>query len=253
MEIADCQRVFAGLETSAHVLFATIGLDRTRFVWYKTPPFEIFWRGFVPETDQPFRSPIARAMEVVRNHGGVMRMADASRAGISRRTLYSMRDSGQLEQMARGLYRLAELPPLSEPDLVTVAKKVPQGVIYLISALAVHEMTTQIPHEVWIAIPRNNEPPRFDFPPTRTARLSEPAYGLGIETREFDGFEVKVYSREKTLVDCFRKRNDVGTDVVLEALKSYKSQGRTNFDLVLRYAKQLRTEKAMRPYLEALV
>ena len=150
-------------------------------------------------------------------------------------------------------YRLADLPPLSEPDLVTVAKKVPQGVIYLISALAVHEMTTQIPHEVWIAIPRNNEPPRFDHPPTRTARLGELAYGLGIETHQFDGFAVKVYSREKTLVDCFRKRNDVGTDVVLEALKSYKSQGRTNFDLVLRYAKQLRAEKAMRPYLEALV
>jgi predicted transcriptional regulator of viral defense system len=164
-----------------------------------------------------------------------------------------MRESGQLEQLARGLYRLADMPPLSEPDLVTVAKKVPQGVIYLISALAMHEMTTQIPHEVWIAIPRNSEPPRFDFPPTRTARLSEPAYGLGIETHELDGFEVKVYSREKTLVDCFRKRNEVGTDVVLEALKSYKSQGRTNFDLVLRYAKQLRAEKAMRPYLEALV
>ena len=204
------------------------------------------------EAKQPFRSPVALAIEVFRNHGGVMRMADASREGISRRTLYSMRDSGQLEQMARGLYRLAESPPLSEPDLVTVAKKVPQGVIYLISALAVHGMTTQIPHEVWIAIPRNNEPPRFDYPPTRTARLGELAYGLGIETHEFDGFEVKVYSREKTLVDCFRRRNDVGTDVVLEALKSYRSQGRTNFDLVLRCAKKLRAERAMRPYLEAL-
>lgn len=202
---------------------------------------------------QSFCTPIARAIEIFRDCGGVMRMADASRAGVSRRTLYSMRESGQLEQLARGLYRLADMPPLSEPDLVTVAKKVPQGVIYLISALAMHEMTTQIPHEVWIAIPRNSEPPRFDFPPTRTARLSEPAYGLGIETHELDGFEVKVYSREKTLVDCFRKRNEVGTDVVLEALKSYKSQGRTNFDLVLRYAKQLRAEKAMRPYLEALV
>jgi len=207
----------------------------------------------VSEEHDSYCSPIARAIEVFRNHGGVMRMADASRAGVSRRTLYSMRDSGQLEQLARGLYRLADMSPLSEPDLVTVAKKVPQGVIYLISALAVHEMTTQIPHEVWIAIPRNNEPPRFDHPPTRTARLSELAYGIGIETHEFDGFEVKVYSREKTLVDCFRKRNDIGTDVVLEALKFYKSQGRTNFDLVLRYATQLRAEKAMRPYLEALV
>lgn len=220
---------------------------------HKLPPQATSRRSFVSEEHDSYCSPIARAIEVFRNHGGVMRMADASRAGVSRRTLYSMRDSGQLEQLARGLYRLADMSPLSEPDLVTVAKKVPQGVIYLISALAVHEMTTQIPHEVWIAIPRNNEPPRFDHPPTRTARLSELAYGIGIETHEFDGFEVKVYSREKTLVDCFRKRNDIGTDVVLEALKFYKSQGRTNFDLVLRYATQLRAEKAMRPYLEALV
>lgn len=101
-----------------------------------------------------------------------------------------MQDSGQLEQMARGLYRLAELPPLSEPDLVTVAKKVPQGAIYLISALAMYDMTTQIPHEVWIAIPHSNEPRRVDFPPTQTARLGELAYGLGIETHEFDGLEI---------------------------------------------------------------
>ena len=89
----------------------------------------------MPEDRHSNRSSVARAVEVFRDHGGVMRMADAARAGVSRRTLYSMRDSGQLEQLARGLYRLAELPPLSEPDLVTVAKKVPQGVIYLISAL----------------------------------------------------------------------------------------------------------------------
>lgn len=198
-------------------------------------------------------SPTHQATETFRAHGGIMRMADAERAGISRRTLYQMRDSGQLEQMARGLYRLADLPPLSEPDLVTVAKKVPQGVVYLISALAFHELTTQIPHEVWIAIPRNSEPPRLSFPPIRAARLGDVAYVLGIEKQNCDGVTVKVYSREKTLVDCFCRRNEVGLDVAIEAVKAYRSQKRTNVDLVMEYAKKLRAAKTMRPYLEALL
>ncbi|QDV71700.1 hypothetical protein Poly24_54390 [Rosistilla carotiformis] len=194
-----------------------------------------------------------RATEIFRAHGGMMRMADAVRVGISRRTLYQMRDSGQLEQLARGLYRIADLPPLSEPDLVTVAQKVPQGVVYLISALAFHGLTTQIPHEVWIAIPRNSEPPRLAFPPTRAARLSDIAYQLGIERHNCDGVTVKVYSREKTLVDCFCRRNEIGLDVAIEAVKAYRTQKRTNFDLVMDYAKKLRAAKTMRPYLEALL
>ncbi|WP_246105863.1 type IV toxin-antitoxin system AbiEi family antitoxin domain-containing protein [Rosistilla ulvae] len=194
-----------------------------------------------------------RATEIFRAHGGMMRMADAVRVGISRRTLYQMRDSGQLEQLARGLYRIADLPPLSEPDLVTVAQKVPQGVVYLISALAFHGLTTQIPHEVWIAIPRNSEPPRLAFPPTRAARLSDIAYQLGIEMQNCDGVTVKVYSREKTLVDCFCRRNEIGLDVAIEAVKAYRTQKRTNFDLVMDYAKKLRAAKTMRPYLEALL
>ena len=101
-------------------------------------------------------SDVRKAKAAFRRHGGMLRMADALRAGVLRRTLYSMRDAGQVEVLARGLYRLADAPPLSNPDLVTVAAKVPHGVICLISALAFHEMTTQIPHEVWIAIPRNS-------------------------------------------------------------------------------------------------
>ncbi|QDV56537.1 type IV toxin-antitoxin system AbiEi family antitoxin domain-containing protein [Rosistilla oblonga] len=198
-------------------------------------------------------SPTLRATEIFRAHGGMMRMADAVRVGISRRTLYQMRDSGQLEQLARGLYRIADLPPLSEPDLVTVAKKVPQGVVYLISALAFHGLTTQIPHEVWIAIPRNSEPPRLAFPPTRAARLSDIAYHLGIERHNCDGVTVKVYSREKTLVDCFCRRNEIELDVAIEAVKAYRTQKQTNFDLVMDYAKKLRAAKTMRPYLEALL
>jgi predicted transcriptional regulator of viral defense system len=98
-------------------------------------------------------------------------MADAVRSGIHRRTLYAMRDAGQVEVLARGLYRLADAPPLGSPDLVTVAAKIPHGVVYLISALAFHEMTTQIPHEVCIAVPRNSEPPHLHYPPIRVVRL----------------------------------------------------------------------------------
>ena len=195
----------------------------------------------------------ARAAELFRQHGGIMRMAEILRGGITRNTLYSMRDSGLVEQLARGLYRLAELAPLGQSDLVTVAAKVPHAVIYLVSALSFHEMTTQIPHEVWIAIPRNSEPPRLDFPPIRVSRLTDLAFKTGIEKHVVDGKTVSVYSREKTLVDCFCRRNEVGQDVAIEALKSYMAHGKVKVDLLMQYATTLRVAKTMRPYLEALL
>ena len=180
-------------------------------------------------------------------------MSDAVRAGIHRRTLYVMRDTGLIEVLSRGLYRLTDAPPLAYPDLVTVAMKVPRGVVYLISALSFHEMTTQIPHEVCIAIPRNDEPPRIDSPPVRAIRLSPKPYEAGIETHTIDGVPVKVYSREKTLADCFQHRYYVGMDVVIEAVRSYREQNRYNVDAILRYTTICRVAKLARPYLEAIL
>lgn len=194
-----------------------------------------------------------RATDLFRLHGGIMRMVDIIRNGITRNTLYAMRDSGQIKQLSRGLYRLAEMPPLSQSDLVTVAGRVPHAVIYLVSALSFHEMTTQIPHEVWIAIPRNSEPPRLDFPPIRVSRLTDLAFKTGIEKHVVDDKTVSVYSREKTLVDCFCRRNEVGQDVAIEALKSYIAHGKVKVDLLMQYATTLRVAKTMRPYLEALL
>jgi predicted transcriptional regulator of viral defense system len=194
-----------------------------------------------------------QAKVLFRKHGGLMRMANAIQAGIHRTTLYAMRDAGLVEQLSRGLYRLADAPPLANPDLVTVARRVPRGVVCLISALALHDLTTQIPHEVYLAIPRDSEPPRVDYPPIRVFRFASQAFAAGIETRDMDGTKVRVYSREKTLADCFKYRNKIGLDTAVEALKRYKQQGRINADVLTRFAQTCRVANVMRPYLEAVL
>src|SRR5262249_6113724 len=138
----------------------------------------------------PESKTVRTAKASFREHGGVLRMTEAVKAGIHRRTLYAMRDAGIIEQLSRGLYRLADAPPLGNPDLVTVGLKVPQGVICLISALAYHELTSQIPHQVYVAIPRNSEPPRLDYPPIRLFRFERRAFIEGIETHTIDKVKV---------------------------------------------------------------
>jgi predicted transcriptional regulator of viral defense system len=196
---------------------------------------------------------VQTAKAVFRRNGGMLRMSEAVRSGIHRRTLYAMRNEGQVEVLARGLYRLVDAPAFGNPDLVTVAIKIPHGVIYLVSALAFHKMTTQIPHEIWIAVPRNSEPPRLDYPPIRVVRLSQAPYEAGIETHRLDKVAVKVYSREKTLADCFKHRNEIGLDTVLEAVQMYKAQKRINVDAILRFASICRVARVARPYLESLL
>ena len=185
--------------------------------------------------------------------GGLLRTGAALRAGIHPRTLYDMRDEGVVEELSRGLYRLADLPALSNPDLVTVALKIPAGVVCLISALAYHEITTQIPHEVHVALPRGAEPPRLKHPPLRVFWFTGRSFTEGIETHKVDGIRLRVYSPEKTLADCFKYRNKLGLDTVLEALRLYRSRKRPNVDELMKFARVCRVEKVMRPYLEALL
>ena len=194
-----------------------------------------------------------RAIKVFRRHGGVLRTSEAIWLGIHPRTLYAMRDAGVLECLSRGLYRIADLPHLSNPDLVAVALKVPKGVICLISALAYHELTTQIPHEVYLALPRGAEPPRLDHPPIRIFWFTGKAFAEGIDTHKVDGVPVRIYGVEKTLTDCFKYRNKIGLDTAVEALKAYVSGRRIDIDKLMVYARTCRVEKVMRPYLEALL
>lgn len=201
----------------------------------------------------PQRPPthMATALEIFRNHGGMLRTREALALGIHPRTLYALRDKGLLERLERGLYRLAELPPLAAPDLVTAARKIPHGVICLVSALHFHDMTTQIPHAVSIAVLRGKEPPRLSHPPIKVHIFSGPAFTEGMETHSIDETPIRVYSPEKTLADCFKYRNKIGMDIVHEALDLYLSGRKPKLRDLRRFSRICRVEKVMRPYLEA--
>jgi predicted transcriptional regulator of viral defense system len=193
-----------------------------------------------------------QAIKQFRQHQGLLRTSQAIELGIAPRTLYALRDNGIIVQISRGLYRLADLPPLSQPDLVTVALRIPRGVICLISALDFHDLTTQIPHAVHVALPSDAERPRLDYPPIRLFWFSGQAYTAGIEVHNLGGIAVKIYSPEKTVADCFKYRNKIGLDVALEALRRCRSSGRCDLLRLQRFSRICRVDRLMHPYLEAL-
>ena len=193
------------------------------------------------------------AIQKIKDLGGTFRSSELLQQGVSPRTLYSLRDSGVLEQLSRGTYRLVEQGALSNPDLVTVALRVPQGVICLVSALSFHGLTTQIPHAVSIAITKTMRNPAISYPPLNVYRYDESSFQAGIERHLIDGVSISVYCPEKTLADCFKFRNKIGMDVVLEAVKRYRGKGTLKIAELMKYAEICRVANIMRPYLESLL
>ena len=193
------------------------------------------------------------AEEIFRRKSGILRTNEAIKQGIHPRTLYAMRDTGIIEKISRGVYRLSELPPLGNPDLIAVSTRIPSSVLCLISALSFHEITTQVPHQVWIALKRGAEPPRIEYPPTKVIWFSGEAFSEGIQTHEIDGQEVKVYSPEKTLADSFKYRNRLGLDVAIEALRLYRRRDEVRIDDLIFFSEICRIRKVMRPYLESIL
>lgn len=196
-------------------------------------------------------APGERAAALFRAYPAGLRTGEALRLGVHPRTLYALRDRGVLAELGRGLYRLASLPPLGEPDLVTVARKVPRGVICLLSALAYYELTTQVPHAVHVALERGGDRPRLAYPPLVVHWFSGRSFREGIREEQVDGTRLRVYDPEKTLADCFKFRYRLGLDVCLEALRLWRRRG-TRTDRLLHYARIDRVERVIRPYLEAL-
>lgn len=192
------------------------------------------------------------AKEIFESNGGLLRTTQALELGIHRRTLYRLRDEGELECISRGVYRLSSLAPLTNPDLVTVALRVPRAVVCLVSALAHHGVTSEIPHEVHIALPRGTKKPKLAYPPIQVHQFTADALTEGIEDVEIDGVSVRIYNLAKSVADCFRFRNTLGTEVAVEALKeAVRGEGLTPAEL-LKYARICRVESVMLPYLESM-
>jgi predicted transcriptional regulator of viral defense system len=195
---------------------------------------------------------VEKAISIFKQQSGPLRSSQAIRLGIAPRTLYALRDSGQIVEVTRGVYRLPNVPSTEHSDLVQVSLRIPKGIICLISALAFYNLTTQIPHKVYVALPLDAEKPRLLYPPVRLFWLSHPAYSAGIEEHLLEGVTVRMYCREKTIADCFKYRNKIGMSIVLDALKESLQFG-CKSESLLKYARIDRVEKIMRPYLEALV
>ncbi len=186
-------------------------------------------------------------------NGGYLRMSQAIEAGISRHTFYALRDKGKLIQESRGLFRLAEQPDHPYPDLCVISFRYPKAVFCLVSALSFHDATTQIPKEVHIALPRGSRTPAIQSPPLHTYFFSKAPYEAGIEAHQVEGVGVKIYDLEKTIIDCFKFRNQIGMDVFLEAIRLYKSKAKVRPARLAEYAKICGVAKAVFPYLEAIL
>lgn len=182
-----------------------------------------------------------------------MRTSAALAAGIQPRTLYWMRDHGLLETLSRGVYLPTshQLPP--KPDVVAIMARVPRAVLCLVSALDLHEIGTQIPAEVQIALPRDVRPPHIDYPRVRVFHMSPAAMSAGVEEQTMAGVRVRVFNIAKTIADCFKFRNRVGLDTAVEALQEVVRQRRVAPGDIMHYAKIDRVENIIRPYLEALL
>lgn len=183
---------------------------------------------------------------------GVFRPRDVEAMGVSRTRLERMTQAGELERVGRGLYVPTGTKVTEHHTLVEAAVRVPHGIVCLLSALRFHDIGTQSPHEVWLAIDVTAWKPVVDWPPIRLVRFSGPALTFGVESHKLEGVPVRITSREKTVADCFKYRNKIGLDVALEALREYLRSRKRSVDELVRAAKICRVSRVMQPYLEAL-
>lgn len=182
----------------------------------------------------------------------LLRARDVTQQGLPTIALTRLVQAGKLERVARGLYGLPGAEISEHRSLAEVSARVPRAVVCLLSALRVHEIGTQAPFEVWIAIPQHMVTPRLDQPAIRVVRMADVALAEGVERLHIDGVEVPVFNAARTVVDCFRFRNKIGLDVAIEALRDGWSQRKFTLDDLWRHATRGRVANVMRPYIEAI-
>ena len=193
-----------------------------------------------------------RIQNLARKHG-VLRPRDLDQYGIPRRYLSRLYQRGLITRVGRGLYVNTDVDPTEDHSIAQVCKRIPGGVICLLSALRFHHLTTQQSPDVWVAIDRSARRPKVPELPIRIVRFSGAAFTEGIERHKVEGVSVRIYSAAKTVADCFKYRNKLGLDVALEALRECRRDRRCTSEDLWHYAKTCRVANIMRPYLEAMV
>ena len=183
----------------------------------------------------------------------VLRVKDLKERGINPEYLRRLCEKGLLKRVSRGLYICSDAEISPNIGLAQAAKWVPHGVVCLLSALQFHNIGTQSPFEVWLALDRNVRSPRIEYPPLRIMRFSGKAYSEGIEEHKIESVSVKIYTPAKTVADCFKYRNKIGLDVAIEALRDCRENKKCSNAKLWQYAKICRVTKVMEPYLEAIL
>lgn len=196
---------------------------------------------------------IERRIQTLLRKNGPTRSREIVAAGMTRSQISRMVNTGQLLRVARGLYAMPDYQSGEHGAVASVARRAPNVVFCLLTALRIHDLTTQAPFEVWIAIGNKDHLPQLRYPPLRTLRFSDEALATGVEFMRIDGVKVRVTNVAKTVADCFKFRNKIGLDVALEALRDARRAKKASADDLWRYAKVNRVTKVMRPYLEAVM
>jgi predicted transcriptional regulator of viral defense system len=197
-------------------------------------------------------SPTDEILKIAKKQG-VLRIRDITKMGIHPELVRRLYAKGLLIRTGRGLYTPADADLTVHHSLVEAAKRVPHGIVCLLSALSFHGLGTQMPHEVWLALDRSARRPRVDYPPLRIVRFSGRALSEGVEEHLLEGVPVQIYCPSKTVVDCFKYRNKIGLDVALEALRECWRERRCTANDLVTYANVCRVWHVMRPYLESVV
>ena len=197
-------------------------------------------------------SPTDRARRLLRD-AGIVRSRDLERAGVSRSQIRRLREAGHIDRVGRGLYTLPGAVLGERHSLAEVGRRVPRGVVCLLSALRFHGLTTQNPFEVWMAIELKVWRPKSGSPPLRLVHMSEASFRSGVEEHEVGGVPVHVYSAAKTVADCFKFRNKIGLDTAVEAIRFYRERRSVKVDELMTYASICRVKRIIRPYLEAIL
>ena len=184
---------------------------------------------------------------------GVIRSRDAREKGVHHEVLRRMVANGKIQKITRGQYVASDHEFSGKMSLAMVAKHIPHSVICLLSALDYHEIGTQNPYQVWIALAQKHWGSTLEYPPLKIIRYSEQTLAMGVEEVDVEGVTVRVFNIPKTVVDCFKYRNKVGIDVAVEALREVVETGRCKISEFNPYAKAARVQNVMRPYIEALI